>query len=175
MPTTSESSPCCIAGMTRFTAMRAAPRTPHRTLVITEIVPALPRQSEGDNVGARCDGDVLVAVELVGHRGGLPELVRGPAPERFSGHGIDRHQRAVFGAEDDEAGGGGERAAPGLGRARLWKLPFDGAGLDVDGAEDALRLHAGLALLRAAEVRLARGPFARLGLRIDAAFLEGLD
>lgn len=70
------------------------------------------RDSEGENDRASRNGDVLLAVELVCHRRGLPEAVGLIAPHGLACFGVDGYEGAAVFAEEDDAAGSGERAAP---------------------------------------------------------------
>src|SRR4029453_9485074 len=86
---------------------------------------------------------------------------------------VDRHERAAVLSEEDEAAGGGQRAAPGLRGPGLRDLPGDGARLDVDRAEDLLgRLVR--RLRRPTVMGLAGLPLGG-SLRVEGALLERLD
>ena len=88
--------------------------------------------------------------------------------------GIGGHQGAAFLAEDHEAGGRRQRAAPRLRRARLRQFPRDRAGADVDGRR--MRCGFGIGAVRCEPPRyvLPALPVALLALRVDAALLERL-
>ena len=86
---------------------------------------------------------MLSLVDHIGHRRRFPNGVRLKVPERRTGLCVDRHQRTAVLAEEHQAAGGGERAAPGIGRSGLRQLPRDVAGQDVDRAQNLLPRLAG--------------------------------
>src|SRR5438477_6652458 len=93
-------------------------------------------QAEGDDRGTGGDRDVLPPVERVGHGRGFPGGVGREPPARGAGGGVHRGQVAAVVRVEDESAGGGEHAAPGAPVSGLRALPGNGAGADVDRAED---------------------------------------
>ena len=50
------------------------------------------RQRERENVPARSDRDVLLALDRVGHRRAFPDLIRLEVPQRLTALGVDRRE-----------------------------------------------------------------------------------
>src|SRR5690242_2094109 len=97
-------------------------------------------QRERENTGTGGDCDVLLAIELIGHRGGFPELAGLEGPKRLSVRRVRRYEGAAVIAIEQQAGGGGERAAPGGRQPDFRNLPFHRSGLWIERPQDALRL-----------------------------------
>src|SRR5712692_4100042 len=110
-------------------------------------------------IAARRDGDVLLALHRVGHRG---QIDAGPGlvlPQQLSALGVQGLEQAVALAEEHQSPGGGERAAD----ERLLGvvLPRDLAGVDVDRREASPLLLARYGLECAAEPQLAAARIVR--------------
>src|SRR5271154_5253844 len=96
------------------------------------------REGEGDDIGARGYGDVLLVIEGVGHRRGVRRLVRLKCVQQFSCARVGGGKDSVIGAEEDHATCSREHASPTGAVPRLRYLPDRFAGVDVDGSQDAL-------------------------------------
>src|SRR4029434_2575094 len=94
------------------------------------------------------------AIEHVGHRRGLPRLIRLEHPQRLTGHRVSGHQRAAILTEYDKASGRGEGAAPRKGGATPRNVPDHRAGANVERSQDSLRRWVGSGALGSAEISL---------------------
>src|SRR5712691_5671846 len=115
---------------------------PHRVTVGT----ALQLIAAGGN------GDVLLAVHFIDHRGGVSPEARLEPPKLLTRPGIERQEIAIRLAAEDETAGGDRRATPAPDAVRRLVLPDGLVRLAVDGREGPAHRRADRRRLRPAGV-----------------------
>src|ERR1035437_9625767 len=68
------------------------------------------RKRERQDVGSRCDCDVLLSVDCVGHRRGLHRMVGLKVPKVLPGTGVDCGKSSAAFAEEKQAARGGQHS-----------------------------------------------------------------
>src|ERR1700722_12506362 len=71
-------------------------------------------QSKTKNVGARSDGNVLLACDGIAHRRGVNRLAHRKVPERLASCGVHCLERLRSVSKKNESGGGGPGAGGGI-------------------------------------------------------------